>query len=72
MVTLIDEGLMNPRGIAVHPTLGRLFWTDWDRTGPRHGVFEPHIGLEWMGLSLLNMHADSYIFCALDGKHKSI
>ena len=35
VVTLIDEGLTNPRGIAVHPTLGRLFWTDWDRARPR-------------------------------------
>ena len=69
MVTLIDEGLMNPRGIAVHPTLGRLFWTDWDRTGPRHGAFEPLLGVECIGPSLLIMHAVSYIFCdAWDGK----
>ena len=36
MVTLFDEGLTNPRGIAVHPAMGRLFWTDWDRANPRH------------------------------------
>ena len=38
VVTLVDEGLMNPRGIAVHPALGRLFWTDWDRAGPRDPI----------------------------------
>lgn len=26
---------MNPRGIAVHPTRGLLFWSDWDRANPK-------------------------------------
>ena len=25
----------SPRGIAVHPGIGRMFWTDWDRYGPK-------------------------------------
>ncbi|KAL8183430.1 UNVERIFIED_CONTAM: Low-density lipoprotein receptor- protein 2 [Gekko kuhli] len=29
-VTLITEGLGNPRGIAVDPTVGYLFFSDWD------------------------------------------
>ena len=49
VVTLIDEGLRNPRGIAVHPTVGRLFWTDWDRARPRHDVFEPRLVWERKG-----------------------
>ena len=32
---LIDEQIKNPRGIAVHPSTSRLFWTDWDRSYPR-------------------------------------
>ena len=32
---LIDEQIRNPRGIAVHPSTSRLFWTDWDRNYPR-------------------------------------
>lgn len=34
-MTLIDEGLMNPRGIAVDPFHGRLYWTDWYRKSPK-------------------------------------
>ena len=25
----------SPRGIAVHPSLGKIYWTDWDRYGSR-------------------------------------
>lgn len=32
---LINTRLVNPRGIAVHPTRGLLFWSDWDRAGPK-------------------------------------
>ena len=32
---LIDEQLKNPRGIAVHPSMGQIFWTDWERSYPR-------------------------------------
>lgn len=33
--TLISEGLHDPRDIAVHPELGRIYWTDWHRSSPR-------------------------------------
>ncbi|KAH6928128.1 hypothetical protein HPB50_012119 [Hyalomma asiaticum] len=32
---IVNTGLVNPRGIAVHPALGRLYWSDWDRRSPR-------------------------------------
>ncbi|XP_069945612.1 nidogen isoform X2 [Cherax quadricarinatus] len=32
---VIKDGLVNPRGIAVHPGLGLLFWSDWNRRGPK-------------------------------------
>ncbi|XP_071952274.1 uncharacterized protein [Antedon mediterranea] len=28
-VTLIDEGLSEPRAIVLHPEIGYMFWTDW-------------------------------------------
>lgn len=34
-VTILDSKvLMKPRGIAVHPRAGYLFWTDWDTSSP--------------------------------------
>ncbi|XP_042869908.1 nidogen-like isoform X3 [Penaeus japonicus] len=33
--TIIENGLVNPRGIAVHPGRGLLFWSDWNRFGPK-------------------------------------
>ena len=33
--TLFEGDLESPRGIALHPGLGRMFWTDWDRYGPK-------------------------------------
>ena len=33
--TLLEGDLESPRGIAVHPGVGRMFWTDWDRLGPK-------------------------------------
>ena len=33
--TLIDDKLRKPRGIVVHPTLGRVIWTDWDSKRPK-------------------------------------
>lgn len=34
-VTILDQTvLLKPRGIAVHPRAGYLFWTDWDRNNP--------------------------------------
>ena len=33
--TLLEANLESPRGIAVHPGIGRMFWTDWDRHGPK-------------------------------------
>lgn len=32
---LFQTGLTNPRGIAVHPQRGKIFWSDWDRNNPR-------------------------------------
>merc|ERR550519_1489457 len=32
---LMEDSLHSPRGIAVHPTLGKVYWTDWDRYEPR-------------------------------------
>ncbi|XP_015113339.1 nidogen-2 isoform X5 [Diachasma alloeum] len=32
---LISEGLVNPRGIAVHPYRGKIFWSDWNRMTPK-------------------------------------
>ncbi|XP_047530090.1 nidogen [Vanessa atalanta] len=29
------DGIFNPRGIAVHPGKGKIFWTDWNRNGPK-------------------------------------
>ncbi|XP_072931091.1 uncharacterized protein RpS19a isoform X1 [Epargyreus clarus] len=34
-VTILDSKVLSkPRGIAVHPRAGYLFWTDWDRNSP--------------------------------------
>lgn len=34
-VTILDSRVLSkPRGIAVHPKAGYLFWTDWDRNSP--------------------------------------
>lgn len=34
-VTILDSKVLSrPRGIAVHPKAGFLFWTDWDRNNP--------------------------------------
>ena len=30
---LINENLMEPRAIALHPALGIMFWTDWGKKG---------------------------------------
>lgn len=32
---LINEGLKDPRDIAVHPGLGKIYWTDWNRDAPK-------------------------------------
>ncbi|XP_051169856.1 nidogen isoform X3 [Leptopilina boulardi] len=32
---LVKTGLVNPRGIAVHPHRGKIFWTDWNRQSPK-------------------------------------
>ncbi|XP_058796968.1 nidogen [Phymastichus coffea] len=32
---LIADGLVNPRGIAVHPYKGKIFWSDWNRASPK-------------------------------------
>lgn len=33
--TILDSKVLSkPRGIAVHPKAGYLFWTDWDRSNP--------------------------------------
>ncbi|XP_050738868.1 nidogen-like isoform X2 [Eriocheir sinensis] len=34
-LTVIKDGLVNPRGIAVHPGYGLLFWSDWNRLAPK-------------------------------------
>ena len=31
---IAEEGVHSPRGVAVHPGLGRVYWTDWDRYRP--------------------------------------
>ncbi|KOB70678.1 Sortilin-related receptor, partial [Operophtera brumata] len=34
-VTILDSTVLSkPRGIAVHPRAGYLFWTDWDKSSP--------------------------------------
>ncbi|WAR10070.1 LRP1-like protein, partial [Mya arenaria] len=33
--TLIAGNMASPRAIAVDPTVGKLFWTDWEGTNPR-------------------------------------
>nr|CAD7429100.1 unnamed protein product [Timema monikensis] len=33
--TLVTEGLVNPRGVVVHPTRGKVFWSDWNREAPK-------------------------------------
>ncbi|XP_043266975.1 nidogen isoform X2 [Venturia canescens] len=32
---LASTGLVNPRGIAVHPYRGKIFWSDWNRNAPK-------------------------------------
>ncbi|XP_047349033.1 nidogen-like isoform X1 [Vespa velutina] len=32
---LVSDGLVNPRGIAVHPYQGKVFWSDWNRASPK-------------------------------------
>ncbi|XP_043197932.1 sortilin-related receptor-like, partial [Amphibalanus amphitrite] len=33
--TLLDRSVLeNPRGLALHPTKGYMFWTDWSQTSP--------------------------------------
>ncbi|XP_071641916.1 nidogen isoform X3 [Temnothorax longispinosus] len=32
---LVSDGLVNPRGIAVHPYRGKIFWSDWNRASPK-------------------------------------
>lgn len=32
---IATEGLVNPRGIAVHPSQGKVFWSDWNRESPK-------------------------------------
>lgn len=39
-LALITQGLHKPRGIVLHPSTARMFWTDW---GDR-----PHIGVAYM------------------------
>ncbi|XP_041987449.1 nidogen [Aricia agestis] len=29
------DGIYNPRGIVVHPSRGKIFWSDWNRSGPK-------------------------------------
>ncbi|CAK9821012.1 Ndg [Anthophora plagiata] len=32
---LVSDGLIYPRGIAVHPYRGKIFWSDWHRASPK-------------------------------------
>lgn len=32
---VVKEGLVSPRGIALHPGSGKLFWSDWSRDAPK-------------------------------------
>ncbi|XP_023331515.1 nidogen-2 isoform X4 [Eurytemora carolleeae] len=32
---IVEDRMDSPRGIAVHPSLGKIYWTDWDRYGSR-------------------------------------
>lgn len=34
-VLFSGTGISNPRGIAVHPEKGKVFWSDWNRSGPK-------------------------------------
>jgi nidogen (entactin) len=31
---VISDGLFDPRDVAVHPGLGKIYWSDWHRTSP--------------------------------------
>ena len=33
---IVEDNLVSPRGIALHPALGKLYWTDWDTYNPRN------------------------------------
>ncbi|CEF64522.1 Low-density lipoprotein receptor-related protein 6 [Strongyloides ratti] len=35
VTTILSVNITNPRGIAVDPSLGYLFWSDWDIKNPR-------------------------------------
>ncbi|XP_064478042.1 nidogen-1-like [Ornithodoros turicata] len=59
---LIDTGLVNPRGITLHPTLGKMYWSDWHRASPRiESAYMDGTGrqvlVEGGGLELPNMLA---------------
>lgn len=32
---LINTDLVEPRGIVVHPELGKMYWCDWNRLNPK-------------------------------------
>ena len=32
---LINTDLVEPRGIVLHPELGKMYWSDWSRTNPK-------------------------------------
>ncbi|CAH0407109.1 unnamed protein product [Chilo suppressalis] len=34
-VLFSGNGITNPRGIAVHPQRGKIFWSDWNRADPK-------------------------------------
>ena len=37
----------SPRGIAVHPGIGKVFWSDWDRLDCHHDHQNPHYHNHW-------------------------
>ena len=48
---IVSEGLLEPRALAVDPTTGFLFWSDWGA--------KPHIGRAWMDGSRDGVHMTS-------------
>ena len=52
---LVEEGLLQPRGITLHPGIGKIFWSDRDRSlQPNCFPCTNRVTKKWPGE---NMHA---------------
>ena len=61
---IVEDNLVSPRGIALHPALGKLYWTDWDTYNPRNK----------RRTSLANKHLSrrTYVRCGMDRDEKFV